>query len=797
MWWIQIRNAIRSIGRQRGTSLINISGLTIGMASAILIFLWVQNELNFDNFHPHANRIFRIKNFLSVSKDETWVWETSPYALGIEVRKQLPEVEEVANANPFSSLYLNINGNFFQEKRAAYVDDHWFRLFHYKVLQGSVSGFQSQPNSIAITSSLAKKYFADEKVIGKIVRIDTADYQVQMVVADNPPNSSFQFDVLLSIASRLTSKEAVRNEMDWGNFNYQTYLRLAPTANEQAVKRKIQQILVANKKQDNIKVAMMPLAELHFENDLQSSTLQHADRKLVYIFALLGVLLLLIACINYVNLTTAKASLRIKEVSIRKIIGAGRGQLLIQFVLESFLISLCAMLLSTIIVGLVLPFFNRLTEKQFVLSLSDPAFWLVLGSTLFVSVVCTSVYPAVLLSSFKPLQAFRGMNVWRVKDGHLRKVLVVFQFTISIALIVSVIVVFDQLQYIYRQQQHYKGAQVVSVSVPYYALERFEESKRSGVVTGMKQSLLADAAITEVSAMNQNSVIDMQGFSSGGADWEGRHPDFNPTISYFAVDTDFNKIISIQLKEGSWFRNAADKKNVILNETAVRELNIHQPVIGQRFVGQGDTGQVIGVIKDFHYRNLHDKIGPMVIKAPDRFLSTLLIRVAPGKMAAALASIEKNWKQFLPAQPFEYNFLDEEFDRIYKADRKTATLIWIFAGLAIFISCLGLFGLSTFTAQRRIKEVGIRKVLGASVTSIVRLLSAEFMVLVLISFAIAAPLAGWAMSRWLQDFAYHIQLKWWMFLLAAGVALIITIITVSLQAGKAAVSNPVKNLRTE
>ena len=796
------KTAWRNLFRQKVNSIINIGGLSIGMAAAVLIFLWVKNEFGFDNYHQDAGNIYRVKNYLSVSKEDTWVWENSPYLLGENAKQQIPEVLDVCRIRSFGygMQYFNIKGQFYGEDKCAYIDSSWLHVFNYTFLAGSAQAFNAHPFSMLLTETKAKKYFGNENAVGRVIRIDTVDYQVQGVLADNPINSSFQFDVLISLAARMANPKNKQNDESWSNFNYLTFLKLTPSGDAKKVATKLKEIIAKQRAQNNLELGLQPLKGLRFENDLQNSVMQHSEIKVVYIFAVLGILLLLIACINYVNLTTARATLRAREVSIRKIIGAEKKQLFLQFIAESVLVSLLALAATMLIVQLSLPIFNRFTEKTFVLSFTSADLWVIAGSTLLATVLLTSIYPALLLSSFKPLAIFRGINVLKLKDGTLRKGLVVVQFSISIMLIVGTIVMYSQLQFVNKQNSAYNRSQLFSVSVPYKIWGKYSEEKRMGLMGAFKKELLAQTAVADVSLMNSESIVDMQSSSSGNStDWDGRAEDFTPTISFFRVDTSFKNIVNLKMKQGRWYQtgNQADVHNSVLNETAVKEFNIHQPVIGQRFVSQGDTGVVIGVVEDFYYRSLHEKIGPVVIRTADENNTTFLVKTEPGKMKEAEKAAENIWKKFYPSEPFSASFVDEEFEKLYRADNKTSALIWSFSIIAVFISCLGLFGLAAFTTEKRNKEIGIRKILGASVSSIVSLVSKEFVIMVLLAMLIAFPLAWLAMNKWLEDFAYRINIAWWIFVLAAIIALAVAIITVSFQAIKAAMTNPVKSLKTE
>ncbi|MFD0793946.1 ABC transporter permease [Mucilaginibacter litoreus] len=793
--------AWRNFWKHRSTGFINIAGLSVGMAAAVLIFIWVQNELSFDTDQPDAQNIYRIKNYLALDKTTTWVWENSPYLVGDAVKKQLPEVEAVTRIKPvnYAPVYFNINGEFFPEENAAYVDEKWFKVFKSDFVSGNATAFNQHPFSIILSESKAKKYFANQDAIGKIIKIDSNNYQVQAIVKDAPANSSFRFDAYIPVAARFADVKEQKNELQWGNFYYLTFLKLRPGTNTKTVSGKIKSILEENRKQKNLEIGLTPLADMHFENDLQNSSIIHGEKKIVYIFVILGILLLLIACINYVNLTTARASLRAKEVSIKKIVGAERSQLFMQFVAESALISVMALALTILIIAACLPSFNSFTERNFTLSVSSGYLWLILLGTLFGTIVLNSIYPALLLSSFKPLNTFRGASVLRLKDVSLRKALVVLQFTFSIFLIVGVITIYRQLAFIRNQNPGYDRSQVMSFNVSYNLLKKYEDKQRAAFMKTIKQSLLSQSAIQSASLTNFESVLNNNSSSSGESnDWDGRPKDFVPPITFASVDNDYTRVVNLKMAMGRWFlQGNADQHNVILNETAAREFNLHKPYIGQRFVAQGDTGRVIGIVKDFNFRSFHEKITPLVIRYDDEWCFNFQVKVAPHKQADAIKAIEGIWKQNFPGEPFSYKFVDQEFDNMYRNDAKSSGLMAVFAIVAIIISCLGLFGLAAFTAEQRGKEIGIRKVLGATVSGIVSLLSVDFIVLVFIALLIASPLAWWLMNLWLQNFAYRIEMQWWVFLIAGTLAVAIAFVTISFQAVKAAIANPVKSLRSE
>ncbi len=794
-----IKHALRAIFKNRGVSSINIVGLSVGMTAAVLILFWVQNEVSYDSYHPHAQSIYRLTDTLQVSKDEKWVWETSPMRLPSLLEKNIPDVEAVtmlypAQYNPVTFKYKN---ELFYEKNGAYIDKGWFNIFHYDFIEGGPAQFFKDPFSVILTETKAKKYFGNNNAIGQVMLVDTVNYTVAGVVKDNPSNSSFQYDVLMPVDAYLSDSNSRKNSEEWGNFNFIAFLRLHDNANVSSVEKKMTRILQDTKKDSSITLGLQSLPAMHFETGLQSSSLAHADKKTVYIFSILAALLIVTACINYVNLTTARASLRVKEITIRKIVGAQRRQLFIQFVTESVLISLISLCVTLLLIKFCLPYYNQLTEKNFLFSLTSLSMWQVLGCTILFATVLNSLYPAALLSSFNPLSIFRGVNVLRIKDGTLRKGLVVFQFTLSVMLIIGTIVIFKQLNYVQTTNPGYNRSQIISLQVPYNTHTRMSADAKKSLLQTLKQQIASRPGIAGVTMANQ-AIVNVTSYSSGSADWDGRPKDFNPSLSQLCVDAAFQKVFGLDMKEGRWYNSdlPGDARNFILNETAVKELHIHKPVVGQRFVGHGDTGIIIGVVKDFHYKSMHDKIGPLLI-FHQNWYSNLYIKTTPGNITASLNNVEAVWKQMLPADVFNYTFLDDTFNNLYKADKKVSSLILIFSIVVIIISSLGLFALAAFTAEQRTKEIGIRKVLGATVQNITMLLSKDFVKLVLIAILIASPIAWWAMTKWLQDFAYRINLSWWMFAAGGFVALIIAVATISFQSVKAALSNPVKSLRTE
>ena len=789
--------AWRNLFRNKATTFINLFGLSVGMTAAVLILFWVQNEISFDNYHPDADNIYRITNTLKVNASEAWVWESSPMPMADAAKNEIPEIEKSARLLTTGNIVFNINNKLFSEEKCAYVDKNWFGIFRYDLVSGDIMAFNQNPFSIILTETIAKKYFGNNYSAGKVIRIDNKNYTVAAVIKDNPSNSSFQFDVLIQLDAHLSNPETRKNDESWGNFGYLTFLKLRPDANASLVTKKLNAILIKNKKDNTVVAGLQPLKKIYFEEGLQSSVLAHGNEKTTYVLSALALLLLITACINYVNLTTAKASLRAKEVSVRKIVGAQRTALFYQFMAESLSVSLLSLLITLLLIQLSIPGFNALTEKHFLLSIKSITIWKVLLGTLFFATVLNGIYPAVLLSSFKPLNVFRGRSILKVRDSSLRKGLVVFQFTLSVILIISSIVIFKQLNFLQQSNPGYNASQIISLEIPFKTYLSLKDNERETFFRSLKQELLSQSSIEGVASAG-SPIVDMNSLSTGNADWEGRDSNYNPSIAQFGVDADFEKVLGLKMKDGRWFMpGKADKHSYILNETAVQQFKLHKPVIGQHFTWGGDTGQVIGVVKDFHYKSMHERIGPMVMYNNGGAGFYVYIKTNPGNTMQALRVAENSWKKFIPAEPFNYTFLDDTFNNIYKADIKVSQIILIFSIVTIIISALGLFGLAAFTTEQRTKEIGIRKVLGATIINITSLLSKDFVKLVLIAIVIASPVAYLAMHKWLQDFAYRINISWWIFIAAGSLALIIALATISFQAIKAAITNPVKSLRTE
>lgn len=788
--------AFRSLWKARTTSLINIAGLSVGMTAAVLILLWVMNEMNFDDQHSNPERIFRVTTHL---KTNNWVWESSPLLLADAIKRDIPEVDHVTRLNANQWPVFSVHDKTFYQKNCAFVDSGWFNIFHFDFVEGNAARFGNGEAGIILSASEAKKYFGNAPAVGQSIQVDRSSHEVLAVIADPPVNSSFNYHAFLPISSLLQDPAIKANDEQWNNFNYISFIRIREGANTKAVSSKIEAILKQNDPEVGAGTSLLPISKLHFETGIQNSSFPHGNINTVYVFSILAGLLLLIACINYVNLTTAKASLRSREVSVRKITGASRGQLFVQFMTESLLVSLIALFATLCLVRIALPVFNELTGVQFKLPLYAPELWQTTGLTLLIAFALNSVYPALVLSSFKPINVFRGASLLKVKDSYFRKGLVILQFTVSIILVAGTIIIYRQMNFIQQSHPGYNRSELISFAVP----RSIDRERRPAAMETIRQQLLASPGITDVSTSNQ-PLANLGSMCMECVDWEGRDTGFINKVSQIevaqlAVDAGFQKTLQLTMKEGRWFdgANTSDRHNVVLNETAVRSFDLKQPVTGKRFIFSGDTGLIIGVVKDFKFRSMHEKTGPLVAFANPAVRNHFTVRAGAGNASAAVAAIERMWKTSFPGVPLEYNFMDDTFNNLYKKDQQASFLVLVFAGIAIVLSALGLFGLATFSAEQRTKEIGIRKVLGATVFNLAKLLSSEFLLLVLIALVLATPVAYWAMTQWLQGFAYKIHISWWMFAAAGMLAVFVAIVTVSYQAIKAALANPVRSLRSE
>jgi len=792
----QLKIAFRNLLSSRLFTFLNIAGLTGGMVAAVFILLWVQNELSFDSYHKKSDRISRIITHLQVSKEETWHWSNTPLLLA-EQTKVVPEIEMITRKNSAGNLPIRIGDRKIVGENAVHVDSNWFQVFDYAFVDGSAAQFASGVRTIAMTESKANELFGMSEAAGKLLRIDTVDYVVAAVFKDNPANSSFQYDYILPLSAYLANPQNFQNDNSWNQFNYETFMVSRPDADRKKIGKKLTAIISVFKKDDdgrpstNTVLEAEALTNIHFNKEIQGTGQDKGDRTTIYIFFGLAMVILLVACINYINLTTARASVRSKEVGIKKLLGARHAHLFGQFMTESILTCLAALTLALYLIYVLTPAFNSLTGKTFTFSIGNPSLWYVLLGTTLSAIILTGVYPSLLLSSFKPFDTIRGNNVLGSSNAGFRKGLVVVQFTVTVVFLISTLIVYQQMKFVREKELGYDRSHVLTFRLPWGMKTKIDPKT-------VKSQLLSHSSVADVTLSSQ-SIVQINSSTTGSYDWDGRPKDFNPTVSQIAVEDNFAKIFDLKITEGRWFAadRVADKEHVILNETAVKKLGLRKPVVGKRFHFQGKKGVILGVVKDFHFKSLRDKIEPLVLYNDTGFSLGMYVKIQPGREAEAIQAVTKIWEGMIPNHPFEYKFLDDTYDNLYKSETRTATLFNTFTVIAVLISCMGLFGLATFTAERRVKEIGIRKVLGASVAGIVSLLSADFIVLVLISILVASPIGYYFMKKWLEGFEYRIELSWIMFAAAGISAIVIALFTISYQSIKTALTNPVQALKSE
>ena len=785
----------RNLVKNKVYAFINIGGLALGMATAVLLLLWVQNESRFDAYHQKADQIYRIVTHLKLDEKQWWHLGQSPLKLGETLKENMPEIKASTRLFvPYGDFGLTIGNDVLSETKAAFVDKNWFEVFDYSFVKGSAKNFAQDIYNVAISTGRAKKLFGDENPIGKIIRHDSLSFVVQAVFKENPSNSSFPFEVLVQNDARLSNKVIFENDNNWGNFNYQTFLVCGENVESKQVATKSTQLFrqLREDKEGNNTLELQPLTAIHFDESIKSDGLvANGDKTIFTIFALVALFILLIACINYINLTTARASQRTKEVSIKKIIGASTSSLFNQFFAESCITSVLAAVIALGLINLGLPFLSSVTDTHFSMG-ENPIIWAVLGLTTVVSVLLTGIYPSVLLSSFQPMKLLRGRNIAGSSNATFRKGLVVFQFSFTIVLLIGTFLMYKQLRYIQSKQLGYDKEHVFTMQV------LWSVKNAEAVVETIVQKLKTESNIQDVTKSN-SIMVDIKNTHSGSLNWTGKDPNTKPSATMLGMASNFPDFYKLKLADGRWLEeaNKGDDNNVVLNETAVKQFNIQTPAVGQYFEVHGRKGQIVGVAKDFHFRSPKEVISPIVMFRKTGFLTTISVKTMPDQLQKSLATTEKIWKELMPSTPFRYEFLDETYEKLHLSEAKLLSLFNAFAFIVLLISCFGLFGLATFSAETRVKEIGIRKVLGASVGSIVNLLSKDFLVLVLAAFVVASPIAWWLIHKWLQNYAYHIDISGWVFAAVGLFIVAIALATVSFQAVKAAVANPVKSLKTE
>ncbi|MBV4359505.1 ABC transporter permease [Pinibacter aurantiacus] len=778
--------AFRNLLKRKGFTIINISGLAIGMASAILILLWVQNEVSRDRFHEKGDRIYRAYN-KSIFDNKLQCWSTTPKILAPTIQKDYPEVEEVTRVHWGANLLFSL-GDKRLNVRGTMVDSGFLHMFSLPLVKGNPDKALSNTYSIIVTEKLAKKLFSDEDPMNKVVKIDNRDnFTVTAVMKDLPNNTMFDFEYLLPWSYM---KARDWDDDNWDNNSTMTFVMLKQNASITAFNNKIKNITYDHLKgREKIEVFMYPLEDQYLYNRFENGKPAGGRITTIRVFTTIAMLILLIACINFMNLSTARSEKRAKEVGIRKVVGAMKSSLITQFLGESVLIALIAAVIAIVLVQLALPSYNLLVKKNLRLEFGNPYFWLAgLGFVLFTGLIAGS-YPAFFLSSFRPVAVLKG--TFRKVSALItpRKVLVVAQFTFAIALIICTIIIQHQINYAQQRETGYDRTNLAYV----FLCGDMEKNMQL-----IKNDLISQGIATNIS--KTSAPITESWSDSWGFEWPGKDPNDKTDFYRFCSDGNLVKTTGMKIIQGrdiDLINYPTDSTALVLNESAVKAMNLKNP-IGTPIKDNGIDWHVVGVVQDFILQNPYEPMRPMVVEGPKGWFNVVHIKFNEANgMQKNIAETEKIFKRYNPEYPFEYKFVNEEYAQKFADEETTATLARLFSALTIFISCLGLFGLATYMAENRIKEIGVRKVLGASVANITALLSRDFLRLVIVAIVIATPIAWWAMHNWLQHYTYRVPISWFTFIVAGVLAIVIALATVSYQAIKAAVANPVKSLRTE
>ncbi len=792
-----LKIALRNLLRHKGYSFINIAGLAVGITCCLLILLFVQDELSYDRYHEKAERIYRL---IVENQAEGRVFNNalSSAPMVPALLRDYPEIESAVRLYPVdASVLVSHEDKRFYEERFFYADAAVFEVFTFPLVKGDPNTALVEPNTVVLTEAMAHKYFGEEDPLGKILKLNLErDYLVTGVIKNVPNNSHLHFDFLASFQSL----DSILGEalQSWTYNPFFSYLLLPREYPYRELDQKIASLFEKNIGEQlqslgwRLRPMLQPLTDAHL-HPLGNEHGAPGDIRYVYIFSAIALFILVIACINFMNLATARSEMRAREVGMRKVLGSQQRQLVLQFLGESVLMALIAMLIAIVLIELLLPSFNAVANRELAIDYRNnwPFVASLLALTLFVGVLAGS-YPAFFLSAIKPLEVFKSRTATGLRSFLSRKVLVVFQFGASIILMIGTVVVYSQLDYMRNKKLGFDQEQVVVVPIKDAGLLEQRQT--------LKHTFLQNPAISHVTFTSRYPGIGTWGTVARRID----RPEVQVTdMKVLLTDFDFIETLNIAVLAGRSFSEAMDAgptRAVILNETAARALGWNTPAeaVGQTINALGNrSGTIIGVVKDFHFQTLHMGMQPLLLTPVADQYGYAMMRISAHDMGGTLENIKSAWAGFAPQWPFDYLFLDQNFDKLYRAEQRLGKIFGAFGGIAIFIACLGLFGLASFTAGRRTREIGIRKVLGATASGIVHLLSREFVKLVLVANVIAWPVAYVVMNKWLQDFAYRIELGCWVFALAGGVALLIALATVSTQAIKAALANPVEALRYE
>ncbi len=801
MFRTYIKIAWRNLVKNKIYSFINIGGLAIGMACFLMITMFIRHELSYDQYHVQADNIYRVvHHFKHQNSEVRQIWGSAP--IGEALKSNFSEVQETVQFSGRCDILLKHEDKAFQESNCFFVDSSVFDVFSWTLLSGNPKTALEAPYSIVLTESMAKKYFGDKDPMGKTIeggrtggRANEGVYTVTGVMKDVPSNSHFTFDILMSMSSFRQSNENIFGF--WGYVDFYTYFLVKDEFNLASFQSKVDQYLKENLPEDEAETYFLsfePLIRAYLYSDAERQPGVVGNLSNIFVFMIIGLFILVIACINFMNLATARSLERAKEVGIRKVIGADKKGLIYQFLGESLVMVFLASIVGIVIVIIALKGMQEITGKDFEIKHIFDGFTIIVYSA---TVLCTGflagMYPAFILSGFKPVSVLKGVFKTSPQGAILRKGLVIFQFSLSIALIASTVIVYSQLEYMLNKSLGFNREHMLTVDFNY-------DAQVLNKLDVIKNTFLSNSSVSSVSASRS---VPGSYFPGAGTEIEIPQGDMvHQTLSLFEVDIDFIPHFGIDMAAGRPYSRdfpSDTASSMIINEAAAKLYGYKNPkeIIGKRFSQWGKEGRVVGVVKDFNYLSLHQNVEPLALRLEPLSSRYFTLKVQSENLPNTIAEIESQWKSLVPHRPFVYNFLNDSFNKQYIADIRFKKLFTLFSSLAILIACLGLLGLATYSAVQRTKEIGVRKVLGAEASSIVKLLSIDFMKLVVIAILVATPFSWYAMHKWLEGYAYQIHVNWWVFCISGCIAIVIALFTVSFQAIRAARVNPVKSLRTE
>ncbi len=797
--------AWRNIKRQKAYAGINILGLAIGIAACLLILQYVSFELSYENFHTKKDRIYRVHQDRYDNGKLSTQWAGGAYAVGNSFKDVIPEIEDYVKVVGNGQVIVEINNQPLKIEKVFFASGSFFKIFTYPLLAGDEKKALTEPFTAAISETTARTLYGNTNAVGKVLKLNrNTDYTITVVFKDAPANTQLKPDILLSYATFLKFQGPDNNpETAWAWDGCLTYLLLRPGVDPAVVETKFPPIVekgvgeLLKRFNASVTYSLLPMKDIHLYSHFMQEPGPNGDGKTVYLLLAIAFFIVVIAWVNYINLATARAIGRAKEVGVRKAIGSQRRQLIFQFLTESTLLNAFAVVLALVLMIVAIPAFNRLSGQNLSFSLLGNAdFWLGLAVLFVTGVFFSGLYPAFVLSGFKPIEVLKGKMVTTAKGALLRKGLVVFQFAASLFLLIGTVTVYQQIQYMRKQSLGINIEQTLVVRPPIVGIDSTYLQKMTAFKEELKQQTAVQAA-TISSSIPGEAV----GWNAGGIKLVGTDESTQKQYRVIGVDYDFIKMYGLKLIAGRIFSKdfGTDDHAVIFNRKGVEQLGFDKPeeAVGKKIDFWGQQYTVAGVTENFHQQSLREAYEPLILRLIPDVRGYLSVRTNSSQASQTIANVKANWNKFFPGNTFEYFFLDDHFNDQYKADQRFGQVFGLFTTLAILVACLGLFGLASFTTLQRTKEIGIRKVLGASVTGIMKLLYQEFALLLILAFVVAIPLAWLTVSKWLQGYAFRINIQWTYFIIPFLVIVAIALLTVSFQSIKVAIANPVKSLRTE